>query len=89
MNKIIILATALSLLSCSKEIGSKGKEDCDCDRVYGVKYKYNKLIYAGDNSYTTVNLYTIQTVNDCSKFNQTKEFLEYSGTKIPEVGTCF
>jgi hypothetical protein len=88
MNKILILATVLTLLSCSKEVGGKSKEDCGCDRVYGVKSKGYKVVYGGyiSNVYA---VYTIQTVNDCSKFNQTKEFIEYSGTKIPEVGTCF
>jgi hypothetical protein len=90
MKTIIILVTALSLLSCSKEIGSKGKkEDCKCDRVYKVDMTTYKIINNGNGTGSVYQMYNIHTVNDCSKFNDIKEFTEYEGKKVPEVGTCF
>jgi hypothetical protein len=90
MNKILILATALTLLSCSKEVGSKGKkEDCDCDRVFKVEMSTLRIVPNGNGSANVYQCYNVSTVNDCSKFNDVKDFVEYEGRKVPEIGSCY
>jgi hypothetical protein len=81
---ILVLATVLTLLSCEKE----KLNDCGCDRVNNVTMGGYKVVYGGYMS-DVYQTYKVQTVNDCSKFNQTKEFIEYEGSKIPQIGECY
>jgi hypothetical protein len=89
MKKVIILATALILLSCEKEKVSVKKEDCDCDRVFKVEMSTYKIVNNGNGSASVYQCYNAYTVNDCSKFNDVKEFVEYEGRKVPEIGSCY
>lgn len=90
MKKIIILATALSLLSCEKEIkNTTKKEDCGCNRVFKVDQGGYKIVNNGNGSGSVYHTYNIYTVNDCTKFNDTKIFTEYENSKIPIVGECY
>jgi len=89
MKIIIILATALILLSCEKEKISVKKEDCDCDRVFKVEMSTLRIVPNGNGSANVYQCYNVSTVNDCSKFNDVKEFVEYEGRKVPEIGSCY
>ena len=88
MKKVIILA-ALFLASCEKEKVSVKKEDCDCDRVFKVEQGGYKIVNNGNGSGSVYQCYNVSVVNDCSKFNDVKEFVEYEGRKVPEIGSCY
>jgi hypothetical protein len=89
MNKvIIILATALSLLSCEKEEVSKVPlaKNCDCYRI--VKIVEYSVIGTSENPQTT-NHATIYTINDCTNWNEWYEWKSV-GRKYPQnIGDCY
>jgi len=88
MKKIIILAS-LFLASCEKEKVALKKEDCDCDRVFKVEMSTLRIVPNGNGSANVYQCYNVSTVNDCSKFNDVKEYIDYEGKKVPEISSCF
>ena len=92
---VLVLATALTLLSCKKEVvyitsekktdtvsDTTKKEDCGCDRVF-------KIENNGDHYSFQLNSYLVYTVNDCSKFNQIFVHQIYNTDENPILGECY
>ena len=88
MKKVIIVLGLATLFSCEKEEVSK-KENCDCDRVFKVEMSTLRIVPNGNGSANVYQCYNVSIVNDCSKFNDVKEFVEYEGRKVPEIGSCY
>ena len=89
MKKFILVLGLATLFSCEKEEVALKKEDCDCDRVFKVERTIYKTSNNGNGSVSVYQCYNIYTVNDCSKFNDVKEYIDYEGKKVPEIGSCF
>ncbi len=89
MKKVIIVLGLATLMSCEKEKVALKKEDCDCDRVFKVEMSTLRIVPNGNGSANVYQCYNVSTVNDCSKFNDVKDFVEYEGRKVPEIGSCY
>jgi hypothetical protein len=89
MKKLVIVLGLATLFSCEKEKVALKKEDCDCDRVFKVEMSTLRIVPNGNGSANVYQCYNVSIVNDCSKFNDVKEFVEYEGRKVPEIGSCY
>ena len=89
MKKLVIVLGLATLFSCEKEKVVSKKENCDCDRVFKVEMSTLRIVPNGNGSANVYQCYNVSTVNDCSKFNDVKDFVEYEGRKVPEIGSCY
>ena len=80
MKKLVLVLGLATLISCEKEKVALKKEDCDCDRVFKVEMSTTRIVPNGNGSANVYQCYNVSIVNDCSKFNDVKEFVLYEGS---------
>ena len=86
---VLVLATALTLLSCEKEVAQTSKNNCDCNRVAKVEFGGYKTGTPSNYNVPVYNVYNVTTVNDCSHLNETFGVTEYNSNSLPKIGECF
>lgn len=83
MKKLLLLITAITLMSCSKE--EEQTKNCNCDRVV----EANTFIIVGTPQNPALNYYTVYTtINDCTGVQRQKDFTTTNNSLSPKVGEC-
>jgi len=92
MKRVLLVLGLATMFSCEKENISQSnnqtEENCDCDRIVGIK----KFYIVGDaQSSNTSGTYfcPITTINDCNKMQKDRSFNFKNESSIPKVGECF
>lgn len=86
---VLVLATALTLFSCEKEIKKTPTTNCDCDRVAKIQFGGYETGTPSNYNVPVYNVYNVTTVNDCSHLNQSFGVTEYNSNSLPKIGECF
>ena len=84
MKKLLLIATAVALFSCSKE-EQQQTQDCNCDRVV----EATTFNIVGTPQNPAINYYTVYTtINDCTGIQRQKNFTTTNNAQSPKVGEC-
>lgn len=83
MKKLLLIATLITLSSCSNE--DEQQRDCNCDRVV----EANTFNIVGTPQNPAMNYYTVYTtINDCTGVQRQKDFTTTNNSLSPKVGDC-